>query len=384
MSSIYFEFGDFRLDPSKRVLCRGGESIPLAPRAFELLSALVRSGGRPLTKECLIRAVWKDVFVDETNFHVTLHTVRRALGESGRAPNYIVKTSGGYCFTGDVRETSQANGTRSDLVSERQSVEIEQVGADRPAEEPVKSDHGFMEHITHIVASCSLYAALYATAVPLEIAYQFDRFGATALKTGCLVLAAVIITSVTGLAFDHRLALHGKNAGVLLAIGIFLLSSALLFPVLCLVLPAFPITVSNLQAYPAQAAYLKDEAYFLILGIFFVVMPFHFVTMIEGEARDHKTVLAARLSIENKATIATTRIPHPRLWLLTALLVMLALISVTMTAHLIDNLRPAPYMNLFVLLVYLRGILYFGLGIECLLWYWNALNEVEARAKSGY
>ena len=32
-------------------------------------------------------------------------------------------------------------------------------------------------------------------------------------------------------------------------------------------------------------------------------------------------------------------------------------------------------MNLFTQLVYLRGILYFGLGIECLIWYYEALND---------
>jgi len=52
--------------------------------------------------------------------------------------------------------------------------------------------------------------------------------------------------------------------------------------------------------------------------------------------------------------------------------------SVAMTARLLDNLKPNPYQNLFVQLVYLRGLLFFGLGIECLAWYRNALNEIKS------
>lgn len=32
-------------------------------------------------------------------------------------------------------------------------------------------------------------------------------------------------------------------------------------------------------------------------------------------------------------------------------------VSLVMTSHLLDHLKPGPYMNLFVQLVYLRGIL---------------------------
>jgi DNA-binding winged helix-turn-helix (wHTH) protein len=377
MSKICFDFDDFRLDPSKRVLCRGDESVPLTPRAFELLCTLVRGAGQPLTKECLIRAVWKESFVDESNFHVTLHTVRRALGESGRAPNYIVKTADGYCFTADVRETQEVNGTGSEVLSQSSSVEIEQVVHERPREDLVKNEQGFSKHITHVLASCFLYAALYATAVPLEVAYQFDRFGAAALKIAPFVLVGVLLGSIAGLSVDHKLARRGKLSGLLAAIGIFLISASFIFAALCLFLPSFPVTLSSLQSYPAQAAYLKDESYFLVLAIFFVVMPFHFTTMMEGEVIGKRNNSTVGLPIENKATTAAKRTPYPKLWFLASLLVVLALISVAMTAHLIDNLRPAPYMNLFVLLVYLRGILYFGLGLECLIWYWNVLNELK-------
>jgi DNA-binding winged helix-turn-helix (wHTH) protein len=38
---VVTRFGEFRLDPQRRQLSRGGETVHLTPKAFELLSALV-------------------------------------------------------------------------------------------------------------------------------------------------------------------------------------------------------------------------------------------------------------------------------------------------------------------------------------------------------
>jgi hypothetical protein len=45
-----YRFGRFRLDPASRVLDCDGTVVSLAPRTFDLLHTLVRSGGRLLTK----------------------------------------------------------------------------------------------------------------------------------------------------------------------------------------------------------------------------------------------------------------------------------------------------------------------------------------------
>ncbi|HZE62508.1 MAG TPA: hypothetical protein VE056_01445, partial [Pyrinomonadaceae bacterium] len=60
----------------------------------------------------------------------------------------------------------------------------------------------------------------------------------------------------------------------------------------------------------------------------------------------------------------------------------LAAFSLVMTSRLLDHLRPGKYMNLFTLLVYVRGILYFGLAMECLIWYYLALERIK-RASRG-
>jgi hypothetical protein len=323
----------------------------------------------------LIKAVWKDVFVDESNFHVTLHAVRRALGESGRAPNYIVKTVEGYCFTAQVIESNEATSDYSDLRPKNILAEPKQTSHDEEGESQERIVvGGFKRHVVHIVASCSLYGALYATAVILEIAYRFDQFGATGLGIALLVFLGILISSIGALFLDLRLQVQGRAFGLLVAVSVFIISAGLLYLALSLFLPTHSVVVSNLQSYPAKTAYLEDECYFLVLSILFMVLPLHFVTAQENQRREPRS--SPDLPTGNHR-LAGKRTPYLEPWALAILLVVFALVSVAMTAHLIDNLLPGPYTNLFISLVYLRGILYFGLGIECLLWYWSALKELR-------
>ena len=62
-----YEFGDFRLDASTRLLSRRGVTVPLTPKAVDLLLALVERPGHLLDKETLLKTVWPDSFVEEEN-----------------------------------------------------------------------------------------------------------------------------------------------------------------------------------------------------------------------------------------------------------------------------------------------------------------------------
>ena len=63
----FYAFDSFVVDEGKSVLLREGQSVPLTPKAFEILLVLVRNPGRVLKKEELIDQVWPDAFVDENN-----------------------------------------------------------------------------------------------------------------------------------------------------------------------------------------------------------------------------------------------------------------------------------------------------------------------------
>src|SRR6185312_409366 len=102
-----FEFGPFTLDPLKRTLMRQGHSVPLSPRAVDVLLALIAHRGGVVHKDDLLRTVWTDTVVEENNLSVSISALRKALGESIRDHRYIVTVPRrGYSFVAAVNERS--------------------------------------------------------------------------------------------------------------------------------------------------------------------------------------------------------------------------------------------------------------------------------------
>jgi len=77
-----YEFGPFRLDPVKRLLLRDNEPVPLQLKAFETLLALVRHSEHVVLKDELMKAVWPDTFVEESNLAQNIFVLRKTLGET--------------------------------------------------------------------------------------------------------------------------------------------------------------------------------------------------------------------------------------------------------------------------------------------------------------
>ncbi|MBS1790600.1 MAG: helix-turn-helix transcriptional regulator [Acidobacteria bacterium] len=119
-----YDFGNFRLDASKRLLLRDGEVVMLKSKDFDLLSVLVEHAGKVLGKDDLLKLVWPDSFVEEGNLSVHIFALRRALGETPEDHNFIVTIPGrGYSFVAEVRQTT-GNGNAEDQ-SPRNSVSSE-------------------------------------------------------------------------------------------------------------------------------------------------------------------------------------------------------------------------------------------------------------------
>jgi DNA-binding response OmpR family regulator len=74
--------GDLTLDPSRRAVGRAGREIPLTPKEFGVLEALLRAGGAVLSAEDLLRMAWDEQADPFSNtVRVTLMTLRRKLGD---------------------------------------------------------------------------------------------------------------------------------------------------------------------------------------------------------------------------------------------------------------------------------------------------------------
>jgi TolB-like protein/DNA-binding winged helix-turn-helix (wHTH) protein len=99
-----YEFGDFRIDPQRRVLVsRSGQPVQVTGKVFDTLLYLVEHVGELLDKRTLMEALWPQVVVEEANLTQTIHTLRRVLGERPGEHRYIVTVPGrGYRFVAGV------------------------------------------------------------------------------------------------------------------------------------------------------------------------------------------------------------------------------------------------------------------------------------------
>src|SRR5215468_6252519 len=100
-----YEFGPYRLDAAQRLLMRDGEVIPLQPKVFDLLLALVERHGRLLEKDELMRVVWPDAIVEEANLANNISILRKTLSENG---DRFIETAPkrGYRFVAVVKEVA--------------------------------------------------------------------------------------------------------------------------------------------------------------------------------------------------------------------------------------------------------------------------------------
>jgi Tol biopolymer transport system component/DNA-binding winged helix-turn-helix (wHTH) protein len=99
-----YAFGPFRLDPATRLLFRDGEILPLSPKIIETLMVLVENHGQLVSKDELLKAVWPDTFVEESNLTHNISALRRTLGESCHIETIPKR---GYRLVGQVSVTWQ-------------------------------------------------------------------------------------------------------------------------------------------------------------------------------------------------------------------------------------------------------------------------------------
>ncbi len=73
---------DVELDPSRRLVTRGGEPVSLARKEFSVLEALMSVKGATVSAEQLLERVWDDQIDPFTNVvRMTIMTLRRKLGD---------------------------------------------------------------------------------------------------------------------------------------------------------------------------------------------------------------------------------------------------------------------------------------------------------------
>jgi DNA-binding winged helix-turn-helix (wHTH) protein/TolB-like protein/Tfp pilus assembly protein PilF len=117
----FYEFGPFLLDTIQHLLLKEGTPVALTPKTYDTLLVLVQNSGRMLSKDELMKSLWPDSFVEESNLTQQVSMIRRALGDSPGDPHFIVTVPGrGYRFSAEVRNwgtETEHSGPMPELVS---------------------------------------------------------------------------------------------------------------------------------------------------------------------------------------------------------------------------------------------------------------------------
>jgi Tol biopolymer transport system component/DNA-binding winged helix-turn-helix (wHTH) protein len=193
------EFGPFRMDPERRLLWRGQEPIPLSPKAFDLLLVLTQRGGQVVLKDDLMKMLWPDTFVEESNLGQHVFLLRKALGERPQDHTYIVTVPGkGYRFAQTVRILPEedtilvASHTRSRIVIDRGTIDEKTIDQ-KTIDEKIAAD--FIQR----APDAGLFPARELTALPGEMSSPAWRRRTIA----GFVAAGALAGAVAVLAFVH-------------------------------------------------------------------------------------------------------------------------------------------------------------------------------------
>ncbi|MCZ6477634.1 MAG: response regulator transcription factor, partial [Gemmatimonadetes bacterium] len=97
-----YKFGDIEVDLHGQMVRRRGKSVNLTSREFQLLRFLVRSSGKVLPRETILRKVWGfDYYGTARTIDNFINRLRQKIEDDANNPRYIVTVRGvGYKFCG--------------------------------------------------------------------------------------------------------------------------------------------------------------------------------------------------------------------------------------------------------------------------------------------
>jgi Tol biopolymer transport system component/DNA-binding winged helix-turn-helix (wHTH) protein len=117
--SLIFQFDDIQVREREFTVTRAGETLSVEPKAFRVLTFLLRNPQRLITKDELLAAVWDDCTVSENALARAIARLRQVLGDSSREPRYIATVhSIGYRFVCDMTATEDVGTLPNEILEE--------------------------------------------------------------------------------------------------------------------------------------------------------------------------------------------------------------------------------------------------------------------------
>jgi eukaryotic-like serine/threonine-protein kinase len=190
-----YTFGDFRLDPSERMLFHGGEPLPLTPKVFDALVLLVENAGHLVEKDEFMKRLWPDTFVGDDTLAQNISLLRKALADGSGGPEWIATVPRrGYRFVAAIIEKEKNGGVDVLTVSTSASQTAEEsTGHAVPFEPQVAAALEPMPHSKTLraklytswlkVSACSLIVGVVAGAITYRLLSSRQSFTLTAEDT---------------------------------------------------------------------------------------------------------------------------------------------------------------------------------------------------------
>lgn len=380
-----YQFGPFLLIPKESTLKRNGKLIKLQPKSFEILVFLVENRGRLLERDEIIGSIWLESFVEPGNLTLRINQIRNALGDNIANPQYIETIpTRGYRFIAQVDEIqAEEISTPKAVIDEKPATP----NLTTDLTTPVLSLGGsgirrwvealFGGYHWQAITTSFMYATLYAVALLVEVAYEFDQFKDAVWRNVLVVFCWIFTTALVGFATDRTLLLRGNRRSLLLSFLVFLFSAAILFLIVRPFLPTDSVTDMSSQSQPAQAAYLLREAYFLVLCAIFMLPTFHFILAMKHQIQKGECQSVLGLLTGDKFSITPPGVLFIKSRVLIGLLVLMTGYASISYFVLISQLEADPHRNLFSILFTVRVLLYLSIAAQCCVWYSRALEDLK-------
>ncbi len=94
--------GDLEMDLASHIVRRGGATVDMKPREYDLLALLVKNSGRVFSRDQLLQQLWsQDYYGDSRTVDVHVRWLREKIEKNPSKPERIVTVRGvGYRFDG--------------------------------------------------------------------------------------------------------------------------------------------------------------------------------------------------------------------------------------------------------------------------------------------
>ena len=100
--------GPIRLSPTERLLERNDSEITIGSRALDILIALIERPGEIVSQRDLMRRVWPNMVVEESNLRVHVRALRKVLRDGDGGTRYIANVPGrGYSFVAPIQRPAR-------------------------------------------------------------------------------------------------------------------------------------------------------------------------------------------------------------------------------------------------------------------------------------